>query len=54
MEGKKKVPAFVKDKHGNEPKALAHKKGFAQIVTLLDAAEKVQAKAAKAAGGAGK
>ena len=36
----------VKDKHGNVPKALAEKKGFTEVVALLDAAEKKQAKVA--------
>ena len=42
--------ANVKDKHGNAPAALAQKKGFTEIVALLEDAEKKQAKAAKAGG----
>ena len=38
----------LKDKHGNVPKVLAEKKGFKDLVALLEAAEKSQAKAAKA------
>ena len=41
--------ATLKDKHGNLPKQLAQKKGFADIVKLLESAESNQAKAAKAA-----
>jgi len=37
----------VKDKHGNDPKALAQKKGFKEIVELLEETEKKQAKALK-------
>jgi len=37
----------VKDKHGNCPKELAQKKGFKEIVELLEEAEKKQAKMAK-------
>ena len=49
--------ALVKDKHGNTPSALARKKGFKEIVEILEAAEKVQAKekaTKEKAGGGGK
>ena len=36
----------ARDKHGNDPKSLAVKKGFTEIVAVLEAAEKAQAKAA--------
>ena len=38
---------LLKDKHGNLPKSLAQKKGFADIVTQLEVAETRQAKMAK-------
>lgn len=35
----------IRDKHGNVAKTLASKKGFDEIVTILEAAEKTQARA---------
>lgn len=40
----------VRDKHGNDPLSLATKKGFKEIVSIFEAADKSQGKAVKGEG----